>query len=251
MKEAVIIGGTKGIGLGIAHNLTQYDKIHLLARSVPEYQLPSGMEFHQFDISSNDYSLIDSFVNNENVEMLVISSGFGDLKLFDQIADDDIDRYFNVNTIGVLKVLRHFYSRITSPTNNFYTVVLSSICGIISSPFFSIYASTKAALHRFIETVNVELEKSGSINRILEVSPGQIKGTSFTGGATEIELLKELSAEIIKRAISKELLFIPNYESTFKGVINRYQDNPHQFGLESYDYKLNSGRVNNICSDNK
>jgi glycerol-3-phosphate cytidylyltransferase len=38
-------------------------------------------------------------------------------------------------------------------------------------------------------------------------------------------------------------LFIPDYEPVFKGVLARYQQDAHQFGLESYDYKQGSGRL--------
>jgi NADP-dependent 3-hydroxy acid dehydrogenase YdfG len=54
---------------------------------------------------------------------------------------------------------------------DFYCGIMVSIAGFMSSPFFSVYGATKAALKIFIESVNVELIKSGTSNRILNISP--------------------------------------------------------------------------------
>ena len=45
--------------------------------------------------------------------------------------------------------------------------------------FFAVYSATKAALKVFIESVNVELQKSGMKNMVLSVSLGTIKEPSF------------------------------------------------------------------------
>jgi len=119
-----------------------------------------------------------------------------------------------------------------------------SIAGYMSSPFFSVYGAIKAALRVFVESVNVELEKSGSGNRILNVSPGNIKGTSFNSGKTDLAELHGLTNEIIEHLEHKNDLFIPQYEDVYKAVLERYHADFRKEGLHSYDYKLKSGRVN-------
>ena len=59
-------------------------------------------------------------------------------------------------------------------------------CGLYVFSFFSVYGASKAALKIFIESVNVELKKSGTDNRILNVSPGRINGTNFYNGANNL-----------------------------------------------------------------
>lgn len=54
---------------------------------------------------------------------------------------------------------------------NFYCAVMGSIAGLVSSPLFALYGATKAAVCSLTESLNIELEKSGSNNRILNVSP--------------------------------------------------------------------------------
>ena len=91
----------------------------------------------------------------------------------------------------------------------------------------------------------MELEKSGATNRILNVSPGSIKGTSFSQGQTDLEVTAPLAREIIKNMEEKQDLFIPDYDTVFRHVLKRYQDDFRAEGLHSYDYKLASGRLKN------
>ena len=101
----------------------------------------------------------------------MINAGFGRLQLFKDVDERMIAKSFDVNTISAMRIIKRFYDKLESD-NNFYCGVMVSIAGFMSSPFFSIYAATKAALKIFIESVNVELLKAGSSNRILNVSPG-------------------------------------------------------------------------------
>ena len=113
----------------------------------------------------------------------------------------------------------------------------------MSSPFFAVYGATKAALKIFIESVNVELGKHGTRNRILNVSPGSIKGTSFNNGQTDLSQTSTLANEIVSHLENHDDLFIPQYEKIFKDVLSRYHDDFRKEGAHSYDYKVQSGRV--------
>jgi short-subunit dehydrogenase len=118
-----------------------------------------------------------------------------------------------------------------------------SIAGFMSSPFFSVYAATKAALKVFIESVNVELAKSGTDNRILNVSPGSIRGTSFSEGKTDLLQTSQLALQIIEHLNQGDDLFIPLYDEVFREVLQRYNEDFRAEGMHSYDYKVATGRV--------
>lgn len=243
MKKILIVGGANGIGLSIAKQLTARDgveKIYIVDKAPlsPAYQ-EDKIESYQFDLTSADYSFFDRF---EDIDGLMITAGFGRLALFNDIPEEMIATYFNVNTIAAIRVIKHFYDRLLSQ-DDFYCGVMVSIAGFMSSPFFSVYGATKAALKNFIESVNVELEKAGTTNRILNVSPGSIKGTSFNQGKTDLSLTMPLAEEIILHLENKDDLFIPQYEEVFKNVLARYQTDFRAEGRHSYEYKLNSGRI--------
>lgn len=243
MRNALVVGGANGIGLAIASELAgrpDVEKVIIVDKAlIDERYVNSKFECHQFDLTSEDYSLFDRF---KNVDTLMITAGMGRLALFKDVTEEHIIRSFQVNTLSVIRIIKHFYDKLERQ-DDFYCGVMVSISGFMSSPFFAVYGATKAALKVFIESVNVELEKAGSTNRILNVSPGSIKGTSFYAGETDLYVLKNLTLEIIGNLEAKNDLYIPQYDSIFKEVLERYHNDFRAEGSHSYDYKLNSGRI--------
>lgn len=243
MKKILIVGGANGIGLSIAKILAtrkNIERVYIIDKvPLAEEYKEEKIESFLFDLTSEDYSIFNQFID---IDGLIITAGFGRLALFEDIDEKMIPLYFNVNTIAVIRVIKHFYDKLLSK-EDFYCGVMVSIAGFMSSPFFSLYGATKAALKIFIESVNVELEKSGTSNRILNVSPGSIKGTSFNQGKTDLSQTSQLAEQIIAHVEAKDDLFIPQYEEIFKHVLERYHNDFRQEGLHSYEYKVNSGRV--------
>ena len=240
MKKALIVGGSNGIGLAIAMSLCQEYDITIIDKANPDSQIKSLVHFHQFDLESSDYSIFDNYVD---IDLLMITAGFGSLSLFQNIDESLITKYFQINTISVIRIIKHFYQRLLAPTD-FYCGVMVSIAGFMSSPLFSIYGATKAALKIFIESINVELEKAGSNNRVLNVSPGSIKGTKFNEDKeNNTSLTIPLAHEIVNHLYQKDDLFIPQYDEIFAEVLERYHKDFRAEGLHSYDFKIKSGRI--------
>ena len=115
----------------------------------------------------------------------------------------------------------------------------------MSTPAASIYAAAKAAIVRFVESVNIELEMAGTANRILDVSPASFSGSKFYGGENDLSVLEPLAEKILTHLFMRDSCFIPRYEEIFKAVLERYHSNPHEYGLYSYQYKKESGRLDN------
>lgn len=243
MKRALVVGGANGIGLSIATELAKREdceKVYIVDRvSVANENMLPKFESYQFDLTNDDYSFFNQF---DDVDTLMITAGFGRLALFKDLDEQHIIDSMNVNATAVMRLIHHFYNKIQS-AEDFYCGVMVSIAGFMSSPFFSVYGASKAALKIFIESVNVELEKNGTTNRILNVSPGSIKGTSFNQGKTNLSQISILAKEILRQLKIKNDLFIPQYEEIYKNVLARYQVDFREEGRHSYEYKLNSGRV--------
>ena len=243
MKRVLVVGGANGIGLSIATELAQRESVEVVyivdkASVAEEFHNPK-FEAFQFDLTDEDYSFFDRFTD---IDALMITAGFGKLSLFKDLPESHIVNSFNVNTIPVLRLIHRFYGKLEGQ-KDFYCGVMVSIAGFMSSPFFAVYGATKAALKIFIESVNVELKKSGSENRVLNVSPGSLKGTSFSAGKTDLSITAPMAQAIIKHLEAKDDLFIPQYDEVFKEVLERYHADFRAEGEHSYDYKVNSGRV--------
>lgn len=243
IRRALIVGGSNGIGLSIATELAgrkECEKVYIVDRApIAEENYNGKFEYHFFDLTSTDYSLFEQF---SDINTLIITAGFGRLSLFRDIAENHISDSFTVNSVAPIRIIHRFMNKLESK-EPFYCGVMVSIAGFMSSPFFAVYGATKAALKIFIESVNVELEKGGSENRILNVSPGSIAGTSFNQAKTDLSITQPLAQEIIAHLEDRDDLFIPRYEEVFKNVLERYNRDFRAEGRHSYDYKLNSGRI--------
>lgn len=243
MRWGLVVGGANGIGLSIATELAksdEFEKIYIVDKlPVADEYMCGKFETYCFDLTNDDYSLFDRFTD---IDTLMITAGFGRLALFRDVTEQYIIDSFTVNTVSAMRIIKRFYPNLQSE-DTFRCGVLVSIAGFMSSPFFSVYAATKAALKVFIESVNVELAKSGTDNRILNVSPGSIKGTSFSNGKTDLSLTTPLALQIIERLDRGDDLFIPMYDEVYREVLRRYNADFRAEGMHSYDYKVATGRV--------
>lgn len=242
MNKSIVIGGANGIGLAIALKLSTFCKtVIIIDKSEPIESLPLNIIFYKENLINSDFLFIESMLD---ADFVFYSAGFGRVAPFETFASKEIDNSFAVNTIAPIKIITLYSNRLKGK-DDFYMGIMVSIAGHVSSPLFSLYGATKAALKSEIESINIELEKTGTNNRILDVSPGSIKGTRFNGAEnTDILSLKSLASDIIQNVMSRSSLFIPQYEEVFKGVIDRYKNDSHKFGLQSYDYKMETGRLN-------
>lgn len=251
-KKALVVGGSNGIGLAVARELLIMGYSVIIVDKEPvdiEFFPKKDVEFYQSDLLDFDLALFEKLAADMQIGILVVTAGIGRVARLEFLHSSEIHNTLSVNTLATINILRIFYCRIRQEAD-FYTAVVTSVAGRISSPIFSVYAASKAAVTRFIESVNVELECSGVTNRILDVAPGYIEGTRFSGGVNDLTLSGKLAGQIVKKLLlqttnKRSTLFIPDYEETYRKVLESYRNDPHEFGIRSYQYKLNSGRVVN------
>ena len=241
MNNALIIGGSKGLGHSLAINLSNmnYNNIYILDKNPPDTNIPNS-KYYQFDVIKDDYNILTKFYN---INTLIITIGIGRLASFETFHDIEIQKTLQINTISVIRIIKFFYNKLKYD-KIFFCSLVSSISGIVSSPLFSIYAASKSALYRFSESINIELEKEKSNNRILNICPGYLEGTSFYNKNSDYKKLDYTSKEILNSIFNRNTIYIPDYEDIYKDIINNYCKDNYKFGLESYDYKINSNRIN-------
>lgn len=239
-KKCLIVGGSNGIGLAMALQLAQDGNIvSVVDRAENEMLTRHNIGVEKVNLLNNDFSFLSHYAD---IDVLILTPGFGRVARFEQIESKEIDNSFQVNTISIFHILHYYFGRMQQDCP-FYCAVMGSIAGLVSSPLFALYGATKAAICNGIESMNIELEKAGSNNRILCVSPGSIKGTRFNGGENDLTLTKGLANEILSHMFDRETLFIPQYDEIFRGVLERYHQDAHQFGVDSYQYKMDGGRI--------
>ena len=250
MKKAVVIGGSNGMGLALSIELIKKGYFLEIAdiSSPNESELGYGPEKYNYTYTNLlyfDEDLFKRYADDISVEVLVITAGIGRIADFQFHHIAEIDKVLKIDTISTIQIIRVFYDRILSK-DTFYTGVMGSIAGWMSSPSASVYSAAKAGIVRFIESVNIELEMSGTKNRILDISPSSFKGSRFYGGKNNTSLMSDLASEITRRMFKCETRFIPQYEEIFRDVLERYNKDSHEYGIYSYKYKEKSGRKDNV-----
>ena len=246
-KKAVVIGGSNGIGLAISKSLIDrgyYLEICDLIAPEEGVLTAESFRYNHCDLLDFDEELFISLAADQDVEVLMITAGIGRIADFYAHHISEIEKMFTVDAVSTLKIFRLFYERILNK-DTFYAGVMGSISGWMSTPAAAVYAAAKASVVRFVESVNIELEVGGTDNRILDVSPASFKGSKFYGGVNDLSVIAPLAEEILRHLFNRDTRFIPQYEETFKAVLERYHADPHEYGLHSYQYKKESGRLNN------
>lgn len=245
--KAVVIGGSNGIGLAISSKLIDLGYyVEICDRTGPDETIldPNRYNHNYCDLLELNEDLLYSLAADQDVELLMVTAGIGRIADFQYHHTAEIDKMLTVDAVSTLKIFRIFYDRILHD-KTFYAGVMGSISGWMVSPSASVYAAAKAAVVRFVESVNIELESYHSDNRILDVSPASFKGSRFYGGKNDLSLTAPLAEEIVNRLFARETRYIPNYEETLKKVLQWYHDDPHGYGMHSLEYKKASGRLDN------
>ena len=239
IRTAVVIGGTSGVGRAIARVLAAGGaQVTVYGRSLPDAP-EENIEYRRFNLLCDDFAALEAHLN---VDALIYAAGLGRIAPYEQLTDMEITTLFRTNAEGFARVLRMLMPRLLTD-RPFYCAVLGSIAGLMSSPMFAGYGASKAAVASLCESINAELTAQGSPNRVLNVAPGAIAGTCFYGGADEPDKTRALAEEIAQRMVSRETLWIPKYEETYREVLSRYRADPERFGVESWQYKKESGRA--------
>lgn len=240
MSNALVVGGSSGLGLSIALNLSNRGyHVYIMDKNEPLVLIPNST-FIKKNLVNKDYTELNQLI--DVIDSVYITAGIGRLNYFSDFTDYEIDINFRINTYPTLYLTKMFFDKLLK-VPNFKFIVITSIAGIISSPLYALYSSTKGALHKFIESVNAELKSLHSMNKIFEVAPGHINGTAFHGKQVDLTSLEDITEQILLNSDSNAELFIPKYEEVYKDVINRYNSNPRQFSLESIEYKLSNNNL--------
>ena len=198
-KKAVVVGGSNGIGLAISKNLIERGYyLEICDRSGPDDGVLDQNSYHHnyCDLLDFDEELFYSLAADQNVELLMVTAGIGRVADFQFHHTAEIEKMLTVDTVSTLKIFRIFYDRIMKD-KTFYTGVMGSISGWMSTPSAAVYAAAKAGVVRFVESVNIELEAYGSNNRILDVSPASFKGSKFYGGKNDLSMTGPLAEQIL------------------------------------------------------
>jgi short-subunit dehydrogenase len=195
LKKAIITGASSGIGEQFAYQLAQsgYHCVLVarredrLAHIVQLIQSRGGSaEYRVADlISSEDVDQMVSFIEGEEIDLLVNNAGFGSYGFFaDQNPAREIDM-MQLNMITVYRLTRAIMPQLIH-RNSGGIIQVASLAGFQPTPLMSAYAATKAFVLHYSEAISMEL--SGTRVHVMALCPG--------GTQTEFGSRAQLSGKI-------------------------------------------------------
>ena len=196
MRNVIVTGGNRGLGLGIARKLsaegfrviavarTQTDQ---LTTAIQEAELrnPGSLHFVPFDLAEieritdlvktlrKDFGAIYGLVNN------AAASFDGVLSM---MHDSQIERLVRLNTLSPMVLTKYVVRSMMADGEKGRIVNISSIIGFTGYSGLSVYAATKAALNGFTRSLAREVGRIG-VN-VNSVAPGFVD-TEMTQGLSQ------------------------------------------------------------------
>lgn len=186
-KTALITGASSGLGYEIASSfIKQGANIIICARkekplkqTVKELNKIKNNDqkllYFPIDISNTnevDYLIAESYKTFTNIEILINNAGIiGPKGEFEKLDWDSWQYALNINFLGSAYLIKKLMPKFKE--NNYGRIVQISGGGATSPlPYQSIYAASKAAIVRFIETIALEVESYNITANC--IAPGQL-----------------------------------------------------------------------------
>src|SRR5882757_6988226 len=117
-----------------------------------------------------------------NIDVVFNNAGYGLIGPLESTTDEQLTRQLNTNILGVIRVTQAFIPYFRERQQGLF-ISTTSIGGLITFPFSSVYHATKWALEGWSESMAFELKKIGV--GIKTVSPGGIK-TDFLSRSADM-----------------------------------------------------------------
>lgn len=224
MLNAIVTGGSRGLGLGVAHKLTTagYNVIAIARRD--SEQLASVMQeverdgrgslhFRACDLSN--VSDIPGLVRGLRSEFgalyaLVNNAGLGTSGILATMTDTQIERTVRLNTVSPLILTKYVVRSMMAGTGG-RIVNVGSIVGFTGYSGLSVYGATKAAMMGFTRCLARELGPLG-IN-VNAVAPGFVD-TELTRGIDE-----QQREQIVRRSALRRLAEVDDVASAVEFLL--------------------------------
>lgn len=201
-KTAIVTGGSKGYGYGIAKALIDKGvKVWITSRNKIELEQAAGKLGANYLVSDvtkpEDWDRLIDTVNKESgsIDILINNAGGGVSKEhLDNQTDSNIDISITLNLTGVIygcKRIVPFMKKQQSGT----IINVSSVCAIEAWPGWTVYSAAKAGLHQFGKCLYLELQDFGV--RVTTLTPSW-GSTNFLNSIGQAERDTETENKVTK-----------------------------------------------------
>ena len=179
---ALITGASSGIGLVTAKALQRagYRVFGTSRREVTSTDSITMLTFDVTDEASVTNMVAEVLKQAGRIDLLVNNAGIGLLGGAEESSTAQAQALFDVNVFGITRVTNAVLPTMRSQKQG-RIVNISSVLGLIPSPYNALYAATKHAVEGYSESLDHELRTFGI--RVVLVEPGFTR-TSFEASIT-------------------------------------------------------------------
>ena len=178
-KTVLITGASSGIGKAAARrfheqgwNVAATMRSPDKAADLAEDQHLVRLRLDVLDTPTIEAAVADTIERFGGLDVVVNNAGYGLVGPFEAATDEQIQRQFDTNVFGVMRVTRVVLPHFRAQRRGTF-VNVASMGGRITFPLYSLYHGTKWALEGFSESLQYELRPLGIYVKIVE--PGPIK----------------------------------------------------------------------------
>lgn len=178
MKKTVFITGTSsGIGKATVHEFAKNGWNVLATQRTPENEIDfkqyPNVQLYTLDVTN--LVSIQSALNQAQkefgkIDLVINNAGYGVDGVFEAMSDDVIEKQFNTNVFGLMRVTREAIKHMR-PNGGGMIIQVSSMGGKITFPLYSIYHATKFAVEGFTESLHYELAQFNIKLKLIEPGP--------------------------------------------------------------------------------
>ncbi|MDR2955563.1 MAG: SDR family NAD(P)-dependent oxidoreductase [Prevotella sp.] len=173
-KKIILTGASAGIGLEMLLLLSKYKQVQIVAVARHTEDIPEmkGV-IYPFAADASNQKGVDSIFDFAiqvlgGVDVFIANAGFAYIEKLDKPDWEHAQRIFDLNVFSPVYALE----RLTSINGNSPTAFVCTVsgAGLVSLPAYSLYCSTKAALHHFIETYRYEQKRNLQLTAVYPVA---------------------------------------------------------------------------------
>lgn len=206
-KNIILTGASSGIGLALLKMLLNYNNVRIIAvaRHIETIPIVEGIVFPYSVDVSNEKGVDRLFEYAQSVfgeaDIFIANAGYAYLEKLSSPDWKHIENIFALNTLSPIYSLEKFAKQDTLKHICFVCTI--SAVAQVPLPYYSLYCSTKAALHQFIEGYRYE---SANNLHIMSIYPVATRTSFFEKAAKEkhppIPFLSQ-NSEVVAKAILK------------------------------------------------
>lgn len=182
-KTIVITGASSGLGKAAAKLFAREGWNVMATMRKPEQETElteiENITLLPLDVTNAEQieTSAQKVLSQSKVDVVFNNAGYGLAGPFEGATDAQIVNQINTNLLGVMRVMQAFLPHFRENQSGMF-ITTTSIGGLVTLPFNSVYHATKWALEGFSESLAFELKDFGIT--VKTVSPGGIT-TDFAG----------------------------------------------------------------------